>query len=157
MIARHPPVPSGPVNRAQYWKADLLKPQQLPAVLKKILSKNGKVNNLVFYQRFRGAGDDWAGELGATLTATKTIIESLIDQFDSAHGASIVIVSSLASKFAALEQPVSYHVGKAGLQGFISYYAVSLGPRGIRVNGVSPGTLLKEESKPFYLLPTPNS
>ncbi|HEX8096589.1 MAG TPA: SDR family oxidoreductase, partial [Pyrinomonadaceae bacterium] len=31
------------------------------------------------------------------------------------------------------------------------YYAVKLGPRGVRVNCVSPGAVLKDESKDFYL------
>lgn len=33
----------------------------------------------------------------------------------------------------------------------VRYYAVTLGPRRIRVNSVSPGTVLKDESKDFYL------
>jgi NAD(P)-dependent dehydrogenase (short-subunit alcohol dehydrogenase family) len=33
----------------------------------------------------------------------------------------------------------------------VRYWAVVLGPLGIRVNSVSPGTVLKEESKDFFL------
>src|SRR5690606_26429615 len=45
----------------------------------------------------------------------------------------------------------SYHVGKAGMNQMMRYYAVNLGRKGIRVNGVTPFTFLKEESKEFYL------
>jgi NAD(P)-dependent dehydrogenase (short-subunit alcohol dehydrogenase family) len=33
----------------------------------------------------------------------------------------------------------------------VRYWAITLGGRGIRVNSVSPGTVLKEESKKFFL------
>src|SRR5262249_51795840 len=46
--------------------------------------------------------------------------------------------------------PVSYHVAKAGLEQMVRYFAVALGPKGIRVNTVAPGTIVKDESKAFY-------
>jgi len=45
---------------------------------------------------------------------------------------------------------VSYHVAKAALSQMVRYYAVALGPLGIRVNCVSPGTIMKEEAQSFY-------
>jgi len=33
----------------------------------------------------------------------------------------------------------------------VRYWAITLGARGIRVNSVSPGTVLKEESEEFFL------
>lgn len=91
------------------------------------------------------------GEIETTLTATKFVIERLVEQFDGSGNNSIVLVSSTAGHFVINKQPLSYHVAKAGLNHMVRYYAVALGPKGIRVNGVSPCTILKEESKDFYL------
>lgn len=126
-------------------------PDRLRTALVEIVGKNGKLNNLIFCQRYRGDGDDWAGEIETTLTATKTIIDSLIAEFDASRECSIVVVGSMASEFIAAEQPLSYHVAKAGLTQIVRYYAAMLGPAGIRVNCVTPGAVLKEESKEFYL------
>ena len=56
-----------------------------------------------------------------------------------------------ASHLVAAEQPPSYHVGKAALVQLARCYAVALGPDGVRVNCVTPGAVLKEESRDFYL------
>ena len=56
----------------------------------------------------------------------------------------------MASRFICSEQPVSYHIAKAALNQMVRYYAVALGPRGIRVNAVLPDTLIKDESRAFY-------
>ena len=134
-----------------YWSVDLLNEEQLSTTLVEILERNGKLNDLIFFQRYRGKDDDWQGEIEATLTATRNIIEHLAGEFESAADNSIIVVSSLASDFVAREQPLSYHVAKAGLNQMVRYYAVMLGSQNIRVNSVSPGAVLKEESKEFYL------
>ena len=133
-----------------YWNADLSDESCISDVLKEILERNGKINDLVFFQRFRGEGDPWEGEIKTTLTATKNVIETLSGHFDTREDASIVIVGSIAGDFIAEDQPLSYHVGKAGLHQMVRYYAVSLGPKKIRVNAVSPVILLKEEAQEYY-------
>ena len=132
-------------------KTDITDKPQLLKALKSVLDKNGKVDHIVFFQRFRGTGDDWTGELEVSLTATKTIIEKLKDKFTGKGNNSIVIISSVAGELVASEQPVSYHVAKAGIEQMVRYYAVFLGKKGIRVNAVSPGSIMKEEARPFYL------
>jgi len=132
-----------------YWSVDVSNQDLLTNVLSEIIEKNGKLNNLVFFQRFRGEGDSWEGEIDVSLTATKNIIDNLADKFDS-DGGSIVIISSSTGHFIAQELPPSYHIGKAALNQIARYYAVKLGPKGIRVNCVSPSAVLKEETKEFY-------
>jgi len=111
--------------------------------LKEIIYKNGKLDNLIFSQRYRNKGDDWLREIEISLTATKNTIEELMNEFTEVGGKSIVIIGSLASSFIAEEQPLSYHVSKAGLDQMVNYYAVKLGYKGIRVNCVSPGVIFK--------------
>jgi len=134
-----------------YWAVDLADNSSFLGTLAEIVSKNGKLTQLIFFQRFRGDGDSWTGEMQTSLTATKIAINHLAEEFDGKPENSIAIVCSVASRFVADEQPVSYHVAKAGLVQMARYYAVVLGAKGIRVNCVSPGIVLKDESKHFYL------
>lgn len=114
------------------------------------LAKKGPLDSLVFFQRFRGGGDSWDGELAVSLTASRTLIEGLAPRFAAGGARSIVLVGSNAGRLVAAEQPASYHVAKAALIQLMRYYAVALGPKGLRVNAVSSGTLVKEESAAFY-------
>lgn len=151
VIARRPPLGTERhMSKVRYWAVDLLDHKRIHKVLRDIIRQNGRLNNLIFFQRFRDKGDDWRGELETSLTATKQIIESLVDDFDDAGEKSIVIIGSAASHFIAEEQPLSYHVAKAGLNQLVRYYAFVLGAKGIRVNCVSPAIILKEEAKEFY-------
>ena len=133
-----------------FWTLDVANAAALNAALNEIVAKNGHLNNLVFLQRFKGEGDKWAGEMEISLSVTKSVIEQVADKFAGAGGKSIVVVSSIADQFVSDGQPVGYHVAKAGLFQLVCYYAVVLGPKAIRVNCVSPCTLVKEENRDFY-------
>ena len=152
IVGQRPPAKVSPdLRAANYSSFDVCNEQALLTGLKAIRRKNGKFTSLVCFQRYRGKHDDWSGELETTLSATKRIVEFASENFDPTGESSIVFVASIASQFIAEEQPVGYHAAKTALIGMARYYAVLLGPRGIRVNCVSPGTVLKDESKDFYL------
>lgn len=152
VIGRRPPADQErSIRKADYWTVDLTERERLFASLAEILGKNGKLSCLVFCQRYRGKGDSWMGEMETSLTATKNIIERLADEFDGGSQRCIVIVSSIAGHFITEEQPLSYHVAKAGMDQMARYFAYALGPKGIRVNCVSSGTVLKEESKEVFV------
>ena len=104
------------------------------------------VRNLVFSQRYRG-NDDFDSESTVMLKSTQVIIESLIPFFD--ESASVVILGSIAGRFVSEEQPLSYHISRAALGQLVRYYAVGLGAKGVRVNCVVPGTVLKPEHSAF--------
>jgi len=152
VIGRHKPAAARTsAARVCYWKTDVLNQSQFEKTLAEITRKNGRLNSLILCQRYRGQDDAWTGDFQVSLTATKAAIEQLSDSFADKGDKAIVIIGSIAGQFIAEEQPVSYHVAKAGLAQMVRFFAVALGARGIRVNGVSPSTILKEESKPFYL------
>ena len=151
VIGRRLPAEAQNTASVSYWKVDLLDQVCLAEILLEIIQQNGTLNNLIFFQRYRGKDDAWEGDIETTLTATKNVIEHLVDKFDKKTENSIVMVSSVLSHFIADEQPLSYHVAKAGLNQMVRYYAVALGIKKIRVNSVSFGMLLKEESHDFYL------
>lgn len=125
-------------------------PESLLSALRQQVAKRGKVSSLVFLQRYRGNGDTWAGELAVSMTATKTLVEGLVPCFDPEGDRAICVVTSNASSFVARNQTLAYHTSKAALKQMARFYAVKLGPQGIRVNIVSPCTFVKPESAAFY-------
>jgi NAD(P)-dependent dehydrogenase (short-subunit alcohol dehydrogenase family) len=137
------------LGSAHYLAADVSRPEQLLARLRERIAAVGRLTGLVFLQRYRGDGDGWAGELDTTLSATRALIDGLSGEFRA--GGAIVVVASNAARFIARNQPLGYHVAKAGLVQLVRYYAAVLGRDGIRVNAVSPCAILKEESKSFYV------
>jgi NAD(P)-dependent dehydrogenase (short-subunit alcohol dehydrogenase family) len=151
VVARNLPAqPEPEASNIRYWAADILEAESVSRVLKEIWHEGPGLSSLLFFQRFRGQGDTWTGEIETSLTATRRIIETLVEEFGWRDG-SIVIVSSINAHLISRHLPLSYHLAKAGLNQLVRYYAVTLGKRGIRVNSVSPGTFLKDESKDFFL------
>lgn len=138
------------LSDVRFWTADIADGAKLPALLEGVISHGGPISYLVFFQRYRGDGDKWIGEIETSLTATKNIIEGLLPYFAQSADQAIVLVGSIAVDHIVSEQPVGYHVAKAGLRHMASYYAVTLGERGIRVNCVSPCVIVKDENRGFY-------
>jgi NAD(P)-dependent dehydrogenase (short-subunit alcohol dehydrogenase family) len=151
IIGRRPPEqPLASQKAVRYWAVDLRDADALGAAVPAIVKAGGPLSRLVCLQRFRGAGDEWQGEIDTTLTATRLLIDATSGRFAATGDRAIVVVSSIADRFVASEQPLSYHVAKAGLTQLARYYAVTLARRGIRVNAVSSGTIVKDESRTFY-------
>jgi NAD(P)-dependent dehydrogenase (short-subunit alcohol dehydrogenase family) len=150
VLGRTPATENADKPRARHWTVDVADRPALDAVLGEVIEVNGSPTAVVLFQRYRGKGDTWAGELATTLTATKQIIEWAADHADAAAAPSIVVIGSSAARFIATEQPVSYHVAKAAIVQMARFYAVRLGPAGVRVNVVSSGTIVKDESRAFY-------
>lgn len=145
--------PSGVDDHPQVrvWTADVADPEALTRTLADVVRTNGSVSGAVLLQRYRGEGDDWAGEVATTLTATRQLLDWAGDHLeDRGSGKAVVVISSIAGTFVASEQPVSYHMAKAAVVQMVRYYAVALGPSLVRINAISPGTIVKDESKTFY-------
>jgi NAD(P)-dependent dehydrogenase (short-subunit alcohol dehydrogenase family) len=136
-----------PGEDVRSWQVDVANVELLVTTLRSVVADRGPVASAVLVQRFRGDGDAWTGELAVTLTATRTVIETLADGGFATTGASVVLVSSNASRLVADEQGPGYHAAKAGLRQLARYYAVTLGPHGVRVNCVSPGAVRKETAE----------
>ena len=152
VIARNIPTAPEMVSseRVRYYAADLHDLTRIDAALDAINQARGALNYLIFCQRYRGSGDGWAGEIEVSLTATRHVIDQVAPHFSGDGAKSIVIASSVYGYSVGDSQPLSYHVAKAGLNHMAKFYAVQLGPRGIRVNVVSPFTFVKEETSEYY-------
>jgi NAD(P)-dependent dehydrogenase (short-subunit alcohol dehydrogenase family) len=134
--------------------SDLEEVNRLLAALIRRAEMKGGINSLVFLQRYRGNGDSWSGELSVSVTATKTLVEGLVPYFAPDGDRSICIVTSNASTFVARNQSLAYHTAKAALRQMARFYAVKFGPKGIRVNVVSPCTFVKSESAEYFATQT---
>ncbi|MGZ0080401.1 SDR family oxidoreductase [Methylomonas sp. YC3] len=120
-------------------------------LVSKVFEKIGKINYLIFCQRYRGEDKTLINELSVSLTATEVLIDEFLPIFSDDSDKSVAVVSSVYGDYVGSSQPIDYHVVKAGLNALVRYYAVKLGAQGIRINAISPLTYLKEESKQFYL------
>jgi NAD(P)-dependent dehydrogenase (short-subunit alcohol dehydrogenase family) len=151
VISRSKPAGFDDLPFVKAWTADVADASALETALSSALSAHGSVSGAVLLQRYSGDGDDWAGELATSLTATRSVLEWVGEHRRiSGHGTAVVVIGSAAGSFIASEQPVSYHVAKAGITQMVRYYAVAFGSKGVRVNSISPGTIVKEESQSFY-------
>jgi NAD(P)-dependent dehydrogenase (short-subunit alcohol dehydrogenase family) len=134
-----------------FQQVDISNPKEIDPAVEKITRCHGKLDGIVFSQRSRGPEDSWNRHLDITLTSTRNFLEATQDSFIEKGNKSVVMISSIASRSVADEQDEGYHAAKSGLLGLCRYYANRLGPKEIRVNCVSLGTILKENSKKFFL------
>lgn len=131
------------------YPADVSNIKALRKALDQAVKTNGPVHNVVFAQRFRGDKNVWDGEISTALTATHEAIEHLTSKFSS-DGGSILIVSSVLWDKVSPKHHAGYHVAKAGAVQLARHYALTLGPKQIRVNAVSPCTFVKDESADYF-------
>ena len=150
VIGRRPPAKSFGMTDVRCWSVDLQDGDAVAGAVAAIIKVGGPLSRVACLQRFRGEGDDWQGEMATTLMATRQIIDAAAGKFARSGDRAIVVVSSIADRFVASEQPLSYHVAKAGLTQLARYYAVALAAQGIRVNAISSGTIVKDEARKFY-------
>ncbi|MDP2342931.1 MAG: SDR family oxidoreductase [Deltaproteobacteria bacterium] len=132
------------------WAADIADTAKVGSVLQDVVAASGPIDRLVFCQRYRGSGDAWEGELSTSLTATRAVIEWAAHPDHQPHPSAIVVIGSIAAELVQLDQPLGYHVAKAGLAQLVRYYAVKLGALRMRINGVTSGPMVKPESRAFY-------
>jgi len=123
----------------------------LHAGLEQAFDEGGALSAMALFQQFRGNTSPWESKLATTLTASKLALDFFAQHAVSDGDKAAVLLTSNASRFACDEQDAGYHAAKTGLLGLCRHYASTLGHLGIRVNCVSPGTVLKDESKHHYL------
>lgn len=120
---------------------------------KEKLKDINNIDSISFFQKYRPSQEKSSNineEMTVCINATKEIIELLQSKFKEDGLKSIVLIGSIASSFVAQEQPANYHISKSALLGILNFYAVNLGKFGIRVNMVSPSTVIKDENREFY-------
>jgi len=150
VIARSVPASAVSTENLKYVVADVTVAESLKAGLEQAVLQSGKIHQVAFFQQDRAKDNSWSRKLACTLTATHNALEILQDHFAPDGDKAVVLLTSIASRFVADEQDVGYHTAKTGLLGLGRYYAFKLGALGVRVNCVTPGTVLKDEAREFY-------
>jgi NAD(P)-dependent dehydrogenase (short-subunit alcohol dehydrogenase family) len=85
---------------------------------------------------------DWNATLVTNLTAPFLCIRAAIPNLRARGGGSIVAISSGAGK-QGYPNLAAYAASKFGLHGLLQSLAAELGPEGIKVSAVVPGSILK--------------
>jgi NAD(P)-dependent dehydrogenase (short-subunit alcohol dehydrogenase family) len=90
--------------------------------------------------------DHWLAELNLNLLAAVRLDRLLIPQMIERGGGAVVHVTSIQSVLPLPEATTAYAAAKAALRTYSKSLSKELGPRGVRVNTVSPGWIMTESS-----------
>ena len=136
------------LNKQSHLSIDLSskKPRIKSCISRYFKNKNFKINNIVFSQKYRGNEPNL--DFKVMLNSTSFIIELLKNKM--IKGSSIVLLSSIAIKTIVDDQPLNYHVTRAGIEQMTRFYAVALGHKEIRCNCVLHTRIIKPENYKFY-------
>jgi NAD(P)-dependent dehydrogenase (short-subunit alcohol dehydrogenase family) len=93
--------------------------------------------------------DHWLAELNFNLLAAVRLDRLLVPQMTARGSGAVVHVTSIQSVLPMPESTTAYAAAKAGLRTYSKALSRELGPKGVRVNSVSPGWIMTEASSEF--------
>jgi NAD(P)-dependent dehydrogenase (short-subunit alcohol dehydrogenase family) len=93
--------------------------------------------------------DHWLAELNLNLLATVRLDRLLVPQMMERGAGAIVHVTSIQAILPLPESTTAYAAAKAALRTYSKSISKELGPKGVRVNAVSPGWIMTEASVGF--------
>lgn len=149
---------SNPIEGVEYVKADLTTPEGSAALAKAALERLGGIDILAHVVGgssspaggFAALTDEhWLAELNLNLLATVRLDRLLVPQMiDRGHGV-VIHVTSIQSVLPLPESTTGYAAAKAALRTYSKSISKELGPKGVRVNAVSPGWIMTEATGDF--------
>ena len=90
---------------------------------------------------------DWRSSVDANLTATFLTIKSFLPSMKQHGHGSIITMSSAAARRPHPGSPIAYAAAKAGIELLTKDVAAQAGPFGVRVNCISPETIMTERNQ----------
>jgi NAD(P)-dependent dehydrogenase (short-subunit alcohol dehydrogenase family) len=131
-------------ERLVFIQGDVSSPESCAAIAWQIEKEYGVLHSLVNNAGIVAWGgmevitnEQWKQILDINLSGPFFLVKALLPLLKKANGASIVNISSIASKSPGTS--IAYSVSKAGLDMLTEYLAGDLGPYRIRVNSINPG------------------
>ena len=91
--------------------------------------------------------DEWASILRSNLTTAFVCSRAVLPMMKRQRSGRIVNVASVVARGGAVRVTSHYAAAKAGVVGFTRHLAIEVGPHGITVNAVAPGTTATERVK----------
>jgi NAD(P)-dependent dehydrogenase (short-subunit alcohol dehydrogenase family) len=144
-----------PIDGVEFVQADLTTPQGAETVTEATLERLGGVDILAHViggSSTPGGGfvaltdEHWHDELNLNLLATVRLDRLLLPQMIERGAGAVVHVTSIQSVLPLPEATTAYASAKAALRTYSKSISKELGPKGVRINVVSPGWILTEAS-----------
>jgi len=127
---------------AYQQSCDVGEKASLSAFLDNARAHLGSVDILVSNVSALGVGDDleaWNTNVSLDLMASVQAVLKVVPWMKEAGGGNIILMSSISGIEVGTSQP--YAATKAALISYAKSLAVDLGPSGIRVNSIAPGSI----------------
>ena len=147
-----------PMDGVEFVQADLTTAEGGEAFAEAALERLGGVDILAHVlggSTTPGGGfvaltdEHWLSELNLNLLATVRLDRLLIPQMIERGGGAVVHVTSIQSVLPLPEATTAYASAKAALRTYSKSISKELGPKGVRVNVVSPGWIMTESTGVF--------
>ncbi|WP_113261394.1 SDR family oxidoreductase [Agrobacterium cavarae] len=147
-----------PIEGVEYVQADLTTAKGSEAVAKAAIERLGGIDILVHViggsaspaGGFAALTDEhWLAELNLNLLATVRLDRLLIPQMLERGQGTVVHVTSIQSVLPLPESTTAYAAAKAALRTYSKSISKELGPKGVRVNSVSPGWIMTNAAGDF--------
>lgn len=150
-----------PIEGVEYVKADLTTAEGGEALAKAAIERLGGIDilaHVVGGSSSPGGGfaaltdEHWLAELNLNLLATVRLDRLLIPQMLERGAGIVVHVTSIQSILPLPESTTGYAAAKAALRTYSKSISKELGPKGVRVNSVSPGWIMTDATGDFLKL-----
>lgn len=147
-----------PIDGVQFVQADLTTAEGGEALAATALERLGGIDILAHViggSTTPGGGfvaltdEHWLSELNLNLLATVRLDRLLIPQMIERGAGAVVHVTSIQSVLPLPEATTAYAAAKAALRTYSKSISRELGPKGVRVNVVSPGWIMTEGTDVF--------
>jgi len=135
--------------------ADAAAPAQMRGVVDAVIDRWSRidvlVNNAGGFAAIRNTeditDDEWDMILRSNLTSAFVCCRAVLPVMQRQRAGAIVNVASVVARGGSVRVTSHYAAAKAGVVGFTRHLALEVGPDGIRVNAVAPGTTATERVK----------
>lgn len=133
-----------------FFKCNIKSAKDIKKILIKIIKTFSRVDILINNARpklklnsFPNSLSEWDLSIDILLKSPAVLSSLFLSELIKSKG-TIINISSTNSRYIS-HQPLPYHVAKAGLEHLTRALAYELGPKGIRVNAISPGIIVGEK------------